>query len=140
MSNVWGTQYRLYVEELEAIADRISENQQMAPAVAEEQAVRLLATVARLLRQHEVNKRGQCNFCCRTRWGWRLWRWRPRCTVFRAVSFALGQPLDVAWWQVFAAFDRNTSLAEVREWVGQRWWNESPPGEPGEDEGMGETA
>lgn len=137
MSNVWGTQYRLYVEELEAIADRISENQQVAPAVAEEQAVRLLVTVARLLRQHEVNQRGQCNFCCWTRWGWRLWRRRPQCTVFRAAGFALGQPLDVVWWQVFEVFDRNTSLAEVREWVAQRW-----PGEPtpGADEGMGETA
>lgn len=100
MNNVWVTQHRLYIEELEAIADRISDNRPIPPKVAEEQTVRLLATVARLLRQHEVNKRGQCNFCCWTHWGRRLWRRRPQCTVFRAVGFALGQPLDVAWWQV----------------------------------------
>jgi len=80
---VWGTRYRLYLEELEAIADRISRNHPIAPVVAEEQIVQLLATVAGLLRQHAVNKRGQCKFCCWTRWGWRWWRRRPQCTVFQ---------------------------------------------------------
>jgi hypothetical protein len=33
--------------------------------------VRLLAGVVMLLRQHRVNKRGQCNYC-----GWTWWTWR----------------------------------------------------------------
>ena len=121
MGNVWGTRYRLYLEELEALTDRISDSQPVAPVVAEEQLVRLVAIVAGLLRQHEVNKRGQCRFCDWTRWGWRFWRRRPRCTVFRAVGFALDQPLHIAWWQVFETFGRATSLAQVRNWVEQRW-------------------
>lgn len=128
MRNVWVTQHRLYREELEAITDRVSHNRRIAPAVAEKQIVQLLATVAMLLQQHDVNNRGQCDFCGWTRWGWRWWRRRPRCTVFRAVSFALGQPLDVVWWQVFEIFDRNTSLEEVRQWVEQRWRGDPAPG------------
>lgn len=125
MGNVWGMRYRLYLEELEAIADRLSDGRPIAPVFAEEQLVQLVAIVASLLRQHEVNKRGRCRFCDWTRWAWRFWRRRPPCTVFRAVGFVLDQPLHMAWWQVFETFDRTTSLPQVREWVEQRWSGES---------------
>ena len=60
MSSVWATRYRLLREWLEELEDWLSGEQPVAYAVVEEQAVRLLMAAVRLLRQHEVNKRGQC--------------------------------------------------------------------------------
>jgi hypothetical protein len=54
--------------------------------------VRLLTGVIMLLRQHQLNKRGQCKYCG---WRWRLWHRQPQCTVYRSVDFAMRQPLDV---------------------------------------------
>lgn len=125
MSTVWGTKYRLLLEELEQLANWLSADKPREPRVVEIQTVRLLMGMVLLLRQHQVNKRGQCRFC---RWpqggwpqgGWSLWRRRPRCTVYRALDFAMGQPLDVVWWQLCAGTGRDTALTEVRRWLEQR--------------------
>jgi hypothetical protein len=63
MSNVWGTRYRLLLEELEELAKKVSDGKPIAPELLEELVMRLLTSVVMLLRQHAVNKRGQCKFC-----------------------------------------------------------------------------
>ncbi|MGH3798365.1 MAG: hypothetical protein ACRDSP_26250 [Pseudonocardiaceae bacterium] len=117
MSTVWGTRYRLLLEQLEQLADRLGAQQPCEPMALEEQTVRLLMGVVRVLRQHEVNQRGRCRFCGWTRWGWRVWHRRPRCTVYRAFDVAMTQPVDVAWWQLFKDTGRDVTLGEVREWM-----------------------
>jgi hypothetical protein len=52
----------------------------------------LRAAAVMLLRQHQLNKRGQCKYCG---WRWRLWHRQPQCTVYRSLDFAIRQPLDV---------------------------------------------
>lgn len=120
MSNVWGTRHRVLCEQLEEPAKRLGGGKPMAPEVLEELVVRLLTPAVMLLRNHVVNKRGQCKFCGWTRWRWRVWRRRRRCTVFRALDLAMRQRLDVAWWQLFASIGNEASLAEVREWLSER--------------------
>lgn len=120
MSSVWATRYRLLLEWLEELEDGLSGEQPVTYAVVEEQAVRLLMAAVRLLRQHEVNKRGQCKFCGWTRWGMRFWRRRRQCTVYIALGVAMEQSLDAVWWQLFEGVGRKVSLAEVREWVEER--------------------
>lgn len=98
MSNVWQARHRLMLERFEELADRFRNEQPIAPRALEEQTVRLLTGVVMLLRQHEVNKRGQCRFCaasCR----WTFWRRRPQCTVYRSLDFAMRQSLDTVWWR-----------------------------------------
>lgn len=85
------------LERLEELTDQLRGNEPIPPAVLEEQTVRLLAGVVMLLRQHRVNKRGQCHYCGWTRWTWRLWRGRPQCTVHLSFGFAMRQRLDVVW-------------------------------------------
>ena len=101
MSNVWETRYRLLSERLEQLADRLTTEQPIATADLEEQTVRLLAAVVMLLRQHKLNKRGQCRFCTAPR-RWRFWQRRPQCTVYRSLDFAMRQRLDVVWRQLHA--------------------------------------
>lgn len=120
MSSVWTTRYRLLLEWLEELEDRLSGEQPVVQAVVEEQIVRLLMAVVRLLRQHEVNKRGQCRFCGWTRWGMRFWRRRRQCTVYSALGLAMEQGLDEVWWQLFEAVGRKSTLAEVRAWMEER--------------------
>jgi len=120
MSNVWGTKYRLLVEQLEQWVDRFIAEEPVESVVLEEQTVRLLMGVVRLLEQHQVNKRGQCKFCGWTRWKWRSWRRRRRCRVFQILDFAMCQNLDVVWWELLAATGAEASLAEVREWVEEK--------------------
>lgn len=120
MSTVWETKCRLLLERLERLANWLRADQPRELRVVEEQAVRLLMGVARLLRQHQVNKRGQCRSCGPTRRGRWLWHWRSRCTVHQALDFAMGQPLDVVWWQLCASTGRDVALAEVRKWLEQR--------------------
>lgn len=117
MSNVWGTRYRLLVERLEERVEWLSGEEPLEPEKVEEQGLRLLNAAVALLRQHEVNKRGQCQFCGWTRWKWRFWRARPRCTVFRALDRAMGQGMDVVWWELFNGVGREVGLDEVRGWV-----------------------
>lgn len=105
MSNVWETRQLLMLERLDELADRLRSKQPIAPAALEEQTVRLLAGVVMLLRQHKVNKRGQCRFCAASR-RWRFWRRRPRCTVYLSLDFAMNQRLDMVWSR--SVVDRKT--------------------------------
>ncbi|MCA1676966.1 MAG: hypothetical protein LC799_33920 [Actinobacteria bacterium] len=118
--SVWETQHRLFFELLQKLTEWLSDDEPRAPTALEEQLARLLAVAIMLLRQHEVNKRGQCQFCGWTRWRWRWWRRRRRCTVHQALDLALGQSLDVVWWRVFESAGQMRSLAEVRAWVAGR--------------------
>ncbi len=120
MSNVLETRNRLILEYLEKLADQLSGGKSIASATLEEQTVRLLASVVMLLRQHRVNKRGQCRFCGWQVKTWRFWRRRPPCAVYRSLSFAMGQKIDAVWWQLFESLGRLTSLEEVRKWVAER--------------------
>ena len=120
MNTVWGIKYRLLLEQVERLADWLYDDQPREPRAVEEQTLRLLMGVVGLLRQHQINKRGQCRFCGWTRWGWRLWHRRPRCTVYRALDFAMEQPLDVVWWQLLTNMGRDVVLDEVREWWEQQ--------------------
>ena len=95
MSNVWQTRRRVLLEQLEALADRLGRKEPIALEALEEETVRLLTGVMMLLRQHHVNKRGQCQYCGWTRWSWRLWRRRPQCTVYIGLDFVMRQPLDM---------------------------------------------
>lgn len=117
---MWGIKYRLLLEQIERLANWLRADQSRELAVVEEHAVRLLLGVARLLRQHQVNNRGQCRFCEPTRRGRRLWHRRSRCTVYQALDFAMGQPLDVVWWQLCASTGRDVALVEVRKWLEKR--------------------
>ncbi|MGH8573026.1 MAG: hypothetical protein ACREX8_10700 [Gammaproteobacteria bacterium] len=120
MSNVWGMRHRVLCEQLEELARKLGDAEPISPEVLEELVVRLLTPVVMLLRKHAVNKRGQCKFCRRTRWTWWFWRRQRRCTVFRVLDLVMGQDLDVVWWQLFASVGDEVSLAEVREWFGER--------------------
>ena len=99
MSNVWETRYRLLLEQFDELADQIRSKEQVAPAILEEQTVRLLTSMVMLLKQHNVNNRGQCRVCAPSR-RWKFWQRRPRCTVYRTVDFAMRQSLDVVWQQL----------------------------------------
>lgn len=120
MSSSRETRSRLFLEELEKLAEWLSSDAPRAPAALEEKTVRLLAMAVTLLRQHPVGKRGKCQFCGWTGWTWRLWRRRQRCTIHQALDFGMGQSLDVVWWRVFESVGRKRSLAEVRAWMTER--------------------
>ena len=120
MSNVWGTRYRLLLEELEKMADQLSGDQQQEPAAVTEHTVRLLTFASILLRQHHINKRGQCEFCGWTRWKWRFWHRRPQCTVYRALVFTASEGMDVVWWRLSESMGKQRSLVQVRQWLRQR--------------------
>lgn len=96
MSSVWETRNRLLLEQLEKLTDQLRSEEPIGPAELKEQTVRLLAGVLMLLRQHEVNNRGQCRFCATSRW-WRFWNKRPQCTVHLNLDFAMRQRMDVVW-------------------------------------------
>jgi hypothetical protein len=120
VSSVQETWYRLFREELEEFADQLSGKKELSPAVTEDKIVQLLALTAILLRQHHVNKRGQCQFCGWAKWKWRPWNWRPSCTVYRTASFVMSQGLDEVWWRLFESLGKEWSLVEVREWLNVR--------------------
>jgi hypothetical protein len=92
VSNIWETRYRLLLEQLEALANQLRDQEPTAQAVRNDQLVRVLTGVVMLLRQHRVNKQGQCSYCGGR---WRFWRTQPQCTVYRCLDFALRQPLDM---------------------------------------------
>jgi hypothetical protein len=97
VSHVRETRYRLLLERLQELTDHFRRGEPIAPAVLKAQTVRLLVGVIVVLRQHQVNKRGRCKYCGRTRRTWRLWYRRPLCTVYLALDFAMSQPLDLVW-------------------------------------------
>ncbi|MCA1673324.1 MAG: hypothetical protein LC799_14370 [Actinobacteria bacterium] len=97
MNSPHEVRWRLLTEKLDALTDWLSGEKEPESHAVEEQAVRLLAAAVQLVTQHAVNKRGQCRFCGWTRWKWRFWRRRRRCTVYQIVDRALRQGLDVVW-------------------------------------------
>lgn len=120
MSSVRKSGYWLFREELKELADRLSGKKVISPTVTEDQVVQLLAVVAILLGQHHVNKRGQCKSCRSSRWKWRFWNRRSPCSVYRTVSFVMGQGRDEVWWRLFESLGKRWSLVEVREWLKSR--------------------
>lgn len=106
--------YRLLVEQLQQWAERLNGKEQLEPEAVKELTVRLLAMALMLLKQHSVNKRGQCQYCSWSRWYWRFRIRRPQCTVRGTLDFAMKQELAVVWWQVFGHIGRQASLEEVR--------------------------
>lgn len=120
MSNVQEVRHRLLCEQLEQWVERLGGEEPVEPEVVKEVSVRLLAMAAILLRQHVVRKRGQCQSCGWTRREWGLWRRRPRCSVYRALDFAMRQELDVVWWRLCESVGRHVSLEESRGWVEER--------------------
>ena len=119
MSNVWETRCSLILERLEKLADRLRSGEPIAPSTLEEQTVRLLAGVVMSLRQHNVNKRGQCRFCTARHRTWRFWRRLP-CTVYRNMSFVMGQGIAEVWWQLLENLGRPANLDDVQKWVTDR--------------------
>jgi hypothetical protein len=95
VSTVWETRYRLFLETLEETAGLLNNKESITSTEYKEQMSRLLMGVIMLLRQHRVNKHGQCLYCGWARWYRRVWWQRPRCTVYRTLDFALRQPMDV---------------------------------------------
>jgi hypothetical protein len=102
VNNVWETRCRVLLERLEALAHKYRQEEPTAPTILEEHTVRLLVGVIMLLRQHRVNKWGQCRHCAWMRRTWRLWYRRPQCTVYLGLDFAMSQPLDLVWGQLLA--------------------------------------
>lgn len=100
MSTVRETRHRLLLEYLERLADQLRREESVEPAELKAHTVRLLTAVVMLLRQHRINKRGQCKFCTAPHWTWRFRHKQPQCTVYRALGFASGQRLDMVWQQL----------------------------------------
>lgn len=107
--------YRLLIEQLQQWLERLGGKEQPEPDAIKELTVRLLAMALILLRQHSVNKRGQCQYCGYSRWYWRLLIKRPQCTVGSALGFAMEQELAVVRWWATAGMGRQTSLEEARK-------------------------
>jgi hypothetical protein len=127
VSSVWETRSRLFEEELEKLAAWLINDSPKTPVILEEQTVRLLAMAVTLLSQHRVNKRGQCQFCGWTRWTWRIWRRRRRCTVHQALDLTMGQSLHVAWWRVFESMGHRWNLMDVQACMAKRAADTSTP-------------
>jgi hypothetical protein len=111
VSNVWETRHRLVLEYLEKVVDQLRSNEQVAPAELEEQLLRLLTGVVILLRQHRINKRGQCEYCG---WTWRFWCRRPQCTIYLSFDFAIRQRLDMVRRRLLEERKTRQSLDDVR--------------------------
>jgi hypothetical protein len=106
MNNVWQARCRALLEQLEALAHQLRIEQQIPPTALEEQTVRLVVGVIMVLRQHRVNKLGQCTYCAWTSRTWSLWHRRPQCTVYLSLDFAMSQPLDLVWGSLLADHQR----------------------------------
>jgi hypothetical protein len=102
VSNVWETRNRLLWEQLEQMMNRLNSAVPPEPAELKELAVRLLAGVVILLRQHHTNKRGQCSYCAWTSRTRPFWHRRLDCTVYETVDFAFRQRLDTVRRRLFA--------------------------------------
>ncbi|MGH3905591.1 MAG: hypothetical protein ACRDTE_15615 [Pseudonocardiaceae bacterium] len=40
--------------------------------------------------------------------------------MYLAFDFAMSQPMDVVWWQLFKDTGEDVALDEIREWMQQR--------------------
>ena len=114
MSNFWQVRHRLLIQQCEKLANQLSGKEDPGRILFEEQAVRLLTGVVMVLRQHKLNKRGQCRACAAPG---RFWLRRPRCAVYRDLSFAMSQGIVFVWWQLLESVGQSASLDEVREWI-----------------------
>lgn len=94
VSNVWETRNRLLWEQLEQMTKKLSSAEPLEPTEFKELAIRLLTSVAMLLRLHHTNKRGQCSYCAWMRRARPFWSRRSDCTVYEIVDFAFRQHLD----------------------------------------------
>jgi hypothetical protein len=106
VNNVWQTRCHVILEQLEALAHQLRKEQQIPPTALEEQTVRLVVGVIMVLRQHRVNKLGQCKYCAWTSRTWSFWHRRPQCTVYLSLDFTMSQPLDLVWGQLLADHQR----------------------------------
>jgi hypothetical protein len=100
VSTVWQIRCRALLERLEALGYHLRKNQPGVLTAREEHTARLLVGVVMLLRQHRVNKYGQCRYCAWTSRTWSLWHRRPQCTVYLTLDFAMSQPLDLVCGQL----------------------------------------
>lgn len=82
VSSVHETRYQQLYKMLNELAGQLSGKRAVSPVETRDRIVRVLAVVALLLRQHHVNKWGQCKFCALPRWKWSL----PRLTPFVPAS------------------------------------------------------
>lgn len=71
MNKLREVQDRLLGEQFEQWVGQVCGEQPAHPAAIQELNVRLLATLAMLLTQHQVNRRGRCRFCS-AGWQWRF--------------------------------------------------------------------
>lgn len=117
VKNVWETRHRLLLEQLQQWTAWLSGEKPTEPGSVDDLVVRLLTGVVTLLKQHEVNKRGQCKFCGWTTWRWRLWRPRRHCTVFQTVDRAMKESIELVWWELFGSMGRKVGLEWVKEWL-----------------------
>jgi len=93
--SVWETQHRLWAEQLKSLLSGKHGSRELTA----EQTRRLIIAAYVVLRQHQINKRGQCRLCYRSRTGW--WpRRRRACTVHLTFTVAMTQPLNIVLdWQ-----------------------------------------
>jgi hypothetical protein len=117
--NAQEVQYERFLQVLNELADRLSVKQILSPEATNDHIVQVIAVVAILIHQHQVDKRGQCRLCVRPGW-WKFWSRRPLCRVYRTTSFIMSQGLDTAWWQLFDRAGKSWNLGEVREWMKSR--------------------
>ena len=115
--SVWEMKHRLWTEQLQQWVEKLSGEKPVEPEVVKELAVRLLAMAVILLRQHAVNKRGQCRSCGRPVRMWRFWGTGHRARCVGLFDFAMGQPWDMVWWQLFESLGQHTSLDQARKWM-----------------------
>jgi hypothetical protein len=120
VSSVHETRYRQLQAELKEFTDQLSGTKEISPAKTKNQIIQTLTVVNLLLRQHQINKRGQCKFCSRPRWRWMFWSRRPPCTVYRTASFVMRQEPDETWRQLFDSIGKEYNLVQVRRWLHER--------------------
>lgn len=104
MSNVWQTRCLVLVEQLGVLANRLRSKQPIASTSLEEHTARLLVGVLMLLRQHRVNKRGQCHYCRLDSHDMAIVA--ETATVHRVsrVGFHVSQPLAIVWMQLIGDY------------------------------------
>jgi len=86
------TQHRLWGEQLRNLLDGKHGSRDLTA----EQTRRLMIAAYVVLQMHQINKRGRCCLCCRSRSRW----WPPRrrtCTIYLTFKFAMTQPFKLVW-------------------------------------------
>ncbi len=117
MNDFWETRHRRLTQQFEKLANQLSGKEALGQTLIEEQVVRLLTGVIMVLRQHKLNKRGQCVACAAPGRIWRFFLRRPPCAVYRDLNFAMSHGMDVVWWRLLESTGQPASLDEVRNWI-----------------------